>query len=112
LGLPGRAHQTRRLKGAYEIVVNIITPHCPITSDGKAPNLELFDDTLCTAISVATRKAQHAAPKENRQSQKDLLLDNLDQAIADVSGLASSALTGSYPIAETQVSDPTRGLES
>ena len=27
-------------KGSYDIRLNIITPYCPITSDGKAPNLE------------------------------------------------------------------------
>ena len=35
---------------------------------------------------TATKKAQRAAPKERRVSQKDVMLENLDQAIADASG--------------------------
>jgi hypothetical protein len=73
-------------KGAYAIVVNIITPYCPITSDGKAPNLEPFADALCNAIRVATKKAQRAAPKDKKVSQKDVVLENLDDAIAAASG--------------------------
>jgi hypothetical protein len=73
-------------KGAYAIVVNIITPYCPITSDGKAPNLEPFADALCDAIRGATKKAQRVAPKDKKISQKDVVLANLDGAIAAASG--------------------------
>ena len=51
-------------KGAYDIRVNVTTPYCPITSDGKAPNLEPFVHEIITAIATATRKAQRAAPKD------------------------------------------------
>jgi hypothetical protein len=73
-------------KGAYDIRVNIITPFCPITSDGKAPDLEPFSLEITEAITAATKKAQRAAPKEKRRSQKDAVLENLEQAIADASG--------------------------
>jgi hypothetical protein len=84
-------------RGIYDILVNIITPYCPITSDGKDPNLELFAHEICTAIDVATRKAQRAAPKEKRQSQKDVVLDNLEDAIANTSG------DGEYRFNERQI---------
>jgi hypothetical protein len=73
-------------KGAYDIQMNILTPYCPITSDGKAPNLEPFVQCIAAAVSTATRKAQRDAPQERRVSQKDVVLDNLEQAIADASG--------------------------
>jgi hypothetical protein len=73
-------------KGAYDIKVNVTTPYCPITSDGKAPNLEPFADEIMAAIETAMRKAQRAAPKDKKQSQKDVVLDNLDEAIANASG--------------------------
>jgi hypothetical protein len=73
-------------KGAYDIRVNIITPYCPITSDGKAPNLRPFLDAICDAFAAATKKAQRAAPKERHVSQKDVVLDNLNDAIANASG--------------------------
>jgi hypothetical protein len=84
-------------KGAYDIKVNIITPHCPITSDGKAPDLELFAASICEVVSAATRKAQRAAPKEKRPSQKDVVLENLEEAIANASG------HGEYRFNERQI---------
>ena len=73
-------------KGSYAIWVNITTPYCPITSDGKSPNLDPFADAICAAITTATKKAQRATPSERKLSQKDVVLEHLDQAIEDVSG--------------------------
>jgi hypothetical protein len=73
-------------KGAYDVKVSLITPYCPITSDGKAPNLEPFVDQIMTTIASATRKAQRAAPKEKKVDQIDVVLDNIDDAVAAVSG--------------------------
>jgi hypothetical protein len=73
-------------KGAYALTVNITTPYCPITSDGKDPDLGPFADTILNAVATAMRKAQRAAPKDKKISQKDVVLDNLDAVIASVSG--------------------------
>jgi hypothetical protein len=73
-------------KGSFNIHVNILTPYCPITSDGKAPNLKPFVEEIATTLMAAITKAQRAAPKERRLSQKDVVLENLDQAIANASG--------------------------
>jgi hypothetical protein len=73
-------------KGEFTIIVNVTTPHCPITSDGKAPDLEPFAETIITAIESAMRKAQRAAPKDKKRSQKDVVLVNLEIVIAEVSG--------------------------
>jgi hypothetical protein len=73
-------------KGAFEITVNIITPYCPIVSDGKAPNLEPFIHEITDAVTAATKKAQRAAPKEKKQSIKDVVLQHLDAAVASASG--------------------------
>jgi hypothetical protein len=73
-------------KGSFEIVVNVTTPYCPITSDGKAPDLSPFAGAVMQAVAAAMRKAQRAAPKEKKVSQKDVVLDNLDDAIAEQRG--------------------------
>ena len=73
-------------KGAYDVKVNVTTPYCPITSDGKAPDLKPFVNEIMVAIATAMRKAQRAAPKEKKVYQIDVVLDNLDDVIADVSG--------------------------
>jgi hypothetical protein len=73
-------------KGEFDVHVNILTPYCPITSDGKAPNLKPFANRIGDALVAATKKAQRAAPKEKRLSQKEVVLDNLQDAIASAGG--------------------------
>src|SRR5215472_9839604 len=69
----------------FLIAINITTPYVPITSDGKEPNLEPFLHAIMTATGKAVRKA-HRPTAGGRVSQKDIVLDNLDDAIATVSG--------------------------
>ena len=73
-------------RGGYRIAFNLLTPYCPITSDGKAPNLAPFFDVIATVIAKATKKAQRAGANGARVSQKDVVLENLDAVIASVSG--------------------------
>ena len=85
-------------KGGYNIIVNITTPYCPIISDGKEPNLEPFVFRgLAQAVTAATKKAQRAAPQERRVSQKDVILEHLDEAITSASG------AGEYRFNERQI---------
>jgi hypothetical protein len=73
-------------KGEFNVFMNVTTPYCPITSDGKAPDLAPFAAAIITAIETAMRKAQRAAPKNKKVPQKDVVLDSLDEAIAAASG--------------------------
>ena len=56
----------------------------PITSDGKAPNLLPFLDEICEAVGKAVKTAHR--PNARGSSQKDVVLDNLGDVIAEVSG--------------------------
>ena len=69
----------------FDIWINLTTPHMPITSDGKAPDLQSFLSEIQTAIGKAVRKA-HRPEGGSGKSQKDIVLDNLDDVIATVSG--------------------------
>jgi hypothetical protein len=69
----------------FGIVVNVTTPYMPITSDGKAPDLVPFLNKMTKAVSKAVRQAYRPGSAD-RTSQKDVVLDNLDDAIAEVSG--------------------------
>jgi hypothetical protein len=80
----------------FSIVINITTPYMPITSDGKAPNLRPFLDVLQIAAARAVRKA-HRPEAGDRTSQKDIVLDHLDEAITDVSG------SGKYRFNQRQI---------
>jgi hypothetical protein len=69
----------------FDIWLNITTPYMPITSDGKAPNLAVFLDPIAKAAASAVRKARRPRGGDGK-TQKDVVLDNLDVAIAKVSG--------------------------
>ena len=77
-------------KGDYHLVVNVTTPYCPITTDGKEPDLRPFAEPVASAVTKAIRRARKslAADRENagRRTQKSVVLDNLDTAIAKASG--------------------------
>ena len=84
----GLLHSTEKAprKDGYYITINVITPYCPITSDGKAPDLSKSVNRVMAAVASAMNKAHREAPKDNKLSQKDVVLNNLDDVIADVSG--------------------------
>jgi hypothetical protein len=73
------------IEAHFNIIINIISPYVPITSDGKAPNLEPFLDVIMDVTQKALRKARRPTAGDCT-SQKDIVLDNLDAAIAAVSG--------------------------
>ena len=74
------------IEAHFGIRINIISPYIPITSDGKEPNLEPFLDPIMAAVQKAVRKTHRPTSAGERSSQKDIVLDNLDHAIAVVSG--------------------------
>jgi hypothetical protein len=73
-------------RGAFRIHVNVTTPFCPITSHGKAPDLDPFSNLIMGCVSTATRKAQRAAPDERKVSQKDIVFANMEAVVAEVGG--------------------------
>ncbi len=70
----------------FAIWLNITTPYMPITSDGKEPDLEPFLSEIEEAVTKAVRKAHRPSGGGSKQSQKDVVLENLDDVIAAVSG--------------------------
>jgi hypothetical protein len=69
----------------FIIYINITTPYMPITSDGKEPDLLPFLDEIQGAVQKAVRKA-HRPDARDKVTQKDVVIDNLDAVIAEVSG--------------------------
>src|SRR5258707_13090795 len=58
----------------------------PTPSDGKAQTLKPFPKEIQAAVSKAMRKAHRPEAAGSRVSQKDIVLDNLDDVVAEVSG--------------------------
>ncbi|MGA2496915.1 MAG: hypothetical protein ABSH20_04195 [Tepidisphaeraceae bacterium] len=80
-------YRTKVGRQTLAFVVNIITPYMPITTDGKAPDLERFAGAIIEAIEAAARKATRILPKESaRASKKDAIVANLKSGIAMASG--------------------------
>jgi hypothetical protein len=83
----GLAHTVAQAPKDAEFIIrlNITSPYMPITSDGKAPDLKPFLDQIRDAVQKVVRKA-HRPNAKDRLTQKDVVLDNLDTVIAEVSG--------------------------
>lgn len=69
------------------LYVNLNTPFMPITSDGKAPDFKPFLNPLAECIGKAIRKAKvlGGADKSSKPSLKEVVLKNLDAAVAKAS---------------------------
>jgi hypothetical protein len=75
-----------RLDIEFNIWINVTTPYMPITSDGKAPDLVPFLGAICEVVNKVVHKTMRLNRGGERLSQKDIVLNNLDDAIAGVSG--------------------------
>lgn len=79
------------ISGKFEvgIIVSVIAPYVPITTDGKEPNLSCFSHDIREAIAKAIRAAKRASSDgkaDEKVSQKDIVHCELDDAVAEVSG--------------------------
>jgi hypothetical protein len=83
----GLHHTVAKIKktAQFEIWLNITTPYTSLLSDGKAPNLIPFLDAIQATVGRVVRKA-HRPDATDKLTQKDIVLDNLDDVIAVVSG--------------------------
>lgn len=70
------------------LVVNLTTPYCPLVTDGKEPNLELYVGPLHDAMKSAANKAKRreASKRGPARSQKEVIQHNLYPAIDMASG--------------------------
>jgi len=84
----GLAHDFDADAGFYNILVNVLSPLIPITTDGKEPDLSPFAPEIIRVVGKAIRKAKRAIPKsiDRKRTQKDIVLDKLDEAVAKASG--------------------------
>src|SRR5262249_13568078 len=86
-----RSHVLQSGRHDYRIEINVQTPHMPITSDGKTPDLGRFEDLLDAAIGQPVARAKRAAGRERRLEEprstfKDAITAHLEEATALASG--------------------------
>ena len=86
----GLSHEIDAKRGEIDLVVNVTTPYCPITTDGKEPDLRPFDELIEAAVQRAMNKARRAVVRSSddgeRLTQKRIILDHLEEGIAKASG--------------------------
>jgi hypothetical protein len=71
------------------LCLNIDTPHMPITSDGKAPDLCPFVSSIKLALDKVIKKAKRSMPANRlakRLTTKDIILEYLEESIDKASG--------------------------
>lgn len=77
-------------RAGLDLVLNLTTPFCPITTDGKEPDFSPFAGQIFEAVRKAVGKARRAMPKSptasERTTQKAIILDRLEEGVAKASG--------------------------
>ena len=73
-------------KKPVQIICNITTPYMPVTTDGKEPDLYRYLNVLQEVLTKAARLAKKNSATEKVQSQKDLILNVLQDAVSKASG--------------------------
>lgn len=70
------------------MICNVTTPYMPVTTDGKEPDLYRYIQPLFRVIEKAARKAKRkvAAVQGRRVSQREVIAENLKDAINKASG--------------------------
>jgi hypothetical protein len=85
-------HHVKAANEPIRINVNVITPFMPIISDSKKPDISYIAEPISEAIQKAINKLKKITarnlsyPNTKGKTQKRVILDNLDKAIAQASG--------------------------
>jgi hypothetical protein len=72
-------------KGFYDITINIITPYCPITTEGKEPDLSRFLRQIIQTVTKAAKRARAAIPPNRTITLKDAAWKVMEEAYLEAS---------------------------
>ncbi|WP_143393486.1 hypothetical protein [Fimbriiglobus ruber] len=87
-GLSHGVRAGRKKFGEYRILVNVLSPHLPLTSTGKEPDLDPVVAGIGGAVAQAIRGARRAAPGAGAgaHTQKEVIRDHIPAEAARLSG--------------------------
>lgn len=71
-----------------QLVVSVITPYMPITSDGKAPDFSNMNQTIQDCLNTCKNKAKKtytAETSSNAKNEREIIWNNLPHLIDEVS---------------------------
>lgn len=88
----GLSHRWQKIApGRYSITINLTTPWCPVTTDGKEPDLSPFVREIAAVVEQAARRARGAMPRPPSaiaagMTHKDIILRNILDGVEKASG--------------------------
>lgn len=85
----GLNHYVKTGRNPLRIRLCVTAPYMPITTDGKEPDLKPLFNTITEAVQAAARKAKKVFVKDGiseTASLKDVILENIEEAIEEASG--------------------------
>ena len=68
------------------VFLSIITPYMPITTNGKSPDLGYLKAGITDAIQKSIGRAKRNAPKESKRSQKEIVIEHIDEGMEKAGG--------------------------
>lgn len=88
----GLEHRCSKIAaGKYNVAIDITTPWCPVTTDGKEPDLSPFVGSIAEAVQQAVKRARGAIPRQPSAASeglthKDIILRHLTTGVEKASG--------------------------
>ena len=86
LSKEGYAHPIDIGRRPVRVILSIITPYMPITTNGKSPDLGYLRSGITDVIEKSIKKAKRNAPKGSTRSQKDIVIEHLAEGIEKAGG--------------------------
>ncbi|MDD2495292.1 MAG: hypothetical protein PHE29_08875, partial [Tissierellia bacterium] len=83
-----------------QMVVNIMTPYMPITSDGKSPDFHQMNETIQKCLNASKSKAKKAYMAETEVSsrnERDIVFNHMEESINKAGGY------GQYKFSQRQL---------
>ena len=82
-------------EGHVDLVVNITTPYCKLTTDGKEPDLRPFADAIEGTVKRAIQRASRALPKKPTEAatQKAMIWRTCRKALPRPAAMADTGTT-------------------
>jgi hypothetical protein len=68
------------------VILSIITPFMPITTDGKSPDFTHLLNGIVSTVTKSINKAKRASPPKAIKNQKEIILEHLQEAIEKTGG--------------------------
>lgn len=78
--------EVKKTKEPVFILINVITPYMPITTDGKEPDFSYMQNEIKSAVEKAIRKSKVIVNSSGGRTQKSIVYSCISEAVEKASG--------------------------